>query len=146
MVVNDNVLGKLSYDSYWKRGYSIDFFNDSGSVELIIQTFDDDEITDNQRDTFTQFEANKDKIFRDVEEALFEYYNESFRDTGLMKEAADLKNVINLRKVKIMSTDDGEDRELGFIFDASFDPELGVGVLVTNETEIEVDVQDIVLG
>lgn len=45
-----------------------------------------------------------------------------------------------------MFSDEGEDEKIGFVFDASFDPELGVGVLVSNGNVDDVDVQDIVLG
>ena len=57
----------------------------------------------------------------------------------------DIREMVNLKYLKVIYTEIGEDRELGFIFDASFDPELGIGVLVSNERVVEVGVQDIVL-
>lgn len=37
---------------------------------------------------------------------------------------------------------DGDERDIGFVFDATFDPELGIGVLVTNSLVSTVDVRD----
>ena len=40
----------------------------------------------------------------------------------------------------------GKPLEIGFIFDANFDPQLGLGVLVTDGSVETVDTQDILLG
>ena len=51
-----------------------------------------------------------------------------------------------LTKIKIMYSEAGESQVIGFILSASFDPELGIGVVVSNGVVTDVDVQDIVLG
>lgn len=56
-----------------------------------------------------------------------------------------IKKMAILKCLKIIHTEIGEDRQLGFIFDSIFDPELGIGVLVINEQVVAVGVQDIVL-
>jgi hypothetical protein len=46
----------------------------------------------------------------------------------------------------VMSAFDADARQIGFIFDATFDPQLGLGVLLTNGSVEAVDTQDILLG
>lgn len=144
MKVNDKVLGELTFDLFWSRSYGVDIFGRRRDVVLIVQTFGDHEISDNQRDTFEDFEKNKVKIISDVENDVFNYCKDSFDPAA--NAVSDVAGLVDLLKIKIMSTDVGEDREIGFIFGASFDPELGVGVLVSNGKVKDVDVQDIVLG
>ena len=144
MKVNDKVFGELEFDLFWSRPYLFEIFGQTQKVELVVQTFDDDEITDNQRQTFNDLEKNKAKVASDIQVAVFEYYKENFESS--VSSISEVAGLVDLKKVKIMHSDDGEDREVGFIFNADFDPELGVGVLVTNGEVEEVDVQDIVLG
>ena len=139
-ILNDPVLGELTFDVWWSREYEITIFDCKKLVPLVIQTFDNESISNKQRDTFLEFERNKGSIISSIEIAILTYYKENF-DANVVE---DITALVNLLRIKIMSSDDM--RELGFIFDASFDPELGVGVLLINESIEEVDVQDILLG
>lgn len=139
-ILNDPVLGELTFDVWWSREYEITIFDCKKLVPLVIQTFDNESISNKQRDTFLEFERNKSSIISSIEIAILTYYKENF-DANVVE---DITALVNLLRIKIMSSDDM--RELGFIFDASFDPELGVGVLLINESIEEVDVQDILLG
>lgn len=141
-ILNDLVLGELTFDMWWFREYEITVFGRKYLVPLIVQTFDEDGISDNQREAFLEFEKNKNSIISSMEIAILAYYKENFSPNANSIE--DVSTLVELLKIKILSSDDL--RELGFIFNASFDPELGVGVLVVNENIEEVDVQDILLG
>lgn len=141
-ILNDLVLGELTFDMWWSREYEITVFGRKYLVPLIVQTFDDDGISDNQREAFLEFEKNKSSIISSMEMAILAYYKENFSPNANTIE--DVSTLVELLKIKILSSDDM--RELGFIFNASFDPELGVGVFVVNENIEEVDVQDILLG
>ncbi|WP_227505622.1 DUF6985 domain-containing protein [Acinetobacter calcoaceticus] len=76
-----------------------------------------------------------------VEKEIKKYCYENFQ----IAELESIKKMVILKCLKIIHTEIGEDRQLGFIFDSIFDPELGIGVLVINEQVVEVGVQDIVL-
>lgn len=135
-ILNDLVLGELTFDMWWFREYEITVFGRKYLVPLIVQTFDEDGISDNQREAFLEFEKNKNSIISSMEIAILAYYKENFSPNANSIE--DVSTLVELLKIKILSSDDL--RELGFIFNASFDPELGVGVLVVNENIEEVDV------
>lgn len=141
--LNDKVFGELyNKELLWLRPYEIEIFHTLYPIELNVYTYEDDggDITQNQRDTFINFELNKKSILDDVEKEIQKYCYEKFQITELES----IKKVI-LKYLKIIHTEIGEDRQLGFIFDSIFDPELGIGVLVINEQVVEVGVQDIVL-
>nr|WP_158699627.1 hypothetical protein [Pseudomonas aeruginosa] len=57
-----------------------------------------------------------------------------------------MQGLISLKRIKVMSAFEAGVRQIGFIFDAVFDPQLGIGVLVTNGSVEAVDTQDILLG
>ncbi|EPL5262352.1 DUF6985 domain-containing protein, partial [Acinetobacter baumannii] len=126
----------------WLRPYEIEIFHTLYPIELNVYTYEDDgsDITQNQRDTFINFELNKKNILDNVEKEIQKYCYEKFQ----IAELEGIKKVI-LKYLKIIHTEVGEDRKLGFIFDSIFDPELSIGVLVINEQVVEVGVQDIVL-
>lgn len=141
--LNDNVFGELyNKELLWLRSYEIEIFHTLYPIELNVYTYEDDgsDITQNQRDTFINFELNKKNILDNVEKEIQKYCYEKFQ----IAELEGIKKVI-LKYLKIIHTEVGEDRKLGFIFDSIFDPELGIGVLVINEQVVEVGVQDIVL-
>ncbi|WP_436898708.1 DUF6985 domain-containing protein [Acinetobacter gyllenbergii] len=143
-LINDQVFATLhNEESLWMREYKIELFNRLNIIGLIIYTYEDDggDITDNQRETFIHFEDNKENVLKDVEQTLIKYCRE---DIGIV-ETDRIESLIILKYIKIMHTENGEDRKIGFIFDTLFDSELGVGILVSNEKVIEVGVQDIVL-
>ncbi|EJD6059921.1 DUF6985 domain-containing protein [Acinetobacter baumannii] len=141
--LNDNVFGELyNKELLWLRPYEIEIFHTLYPIELNVYTYEDDgsDITQNQRDTFINFELNKKNILDNVEKEIQKYCYEKFQ----IAELEGIKKVI-LKYLKIIHTEVGEDRKLGFIFDSIFDPELSIGVLVINEQVVEVGVQDIVL-
>ena len=146
MYITDPVFGDLfNEDSLWMRPYELEIFNKKRLLSLIVYSYEDDgsDITNHQREVFIRFEKAKNEIIYDVEKEVLNYYKENFNFDATS--LSDLNGMVTLKYIKVLLTDDGEDREIGFIFDAVFDPELGVGVLVTNEKVVDVGVQDIVL-
>jgi hypothetical protein len=57
-----------------------------------------------------------------------------------------MQDLVSLRCIKVMSAFDIVARQIGFIFDAGFDPQLGLGVRVTNGFVETVGAQDFLLG
>lgn len=157
--VSDKDFGELYFDGAWKGLCEIVIFGRRCEVELVVQTFDAAPISENQRFAFREFNLNKALISSLVEEAVFSYYLnrlEEYRecfdvdevDTKAPRVCAvdEMQNLVSLRSVKVMSAFDAGEHQIGFIFDAIFDPQLGLGVLVTNCSVETVDTQDILLG
>ena len=146
-LIND-VFGELIYENlFWRRLYLTEIFGKQINIQLVVDSYGDNDdgsdITTNQREAFLNFEKNKKDIIEEIEQAVLSYYKKITNNQMVSFE--DIREMVNLKYLKVIYTEIGEDRELGFIFDASFDPELGIGVLVSNERVVEVGVQDIVL-
>jgi hypothetical protein len=158
-VILDSIFGDLQFDAIWTGRCEVFLFGEVLKVELIVQTFDDDPISDIQRVTFQEFESNKRSICHQVEQAVFDFYRkniESYRECFDREKAdvvapeissiGDLRELVSLRSIKVMTVFEGDERQIGFVFDATFDPELGVGVLLTNGCVEAVETQDFLLG
>ena len=146
--LTDDVFGELIYENlFWRRLYLTEIFGKQINIQLVVDSYDDNDdgsdITTNQREAFLNFEKNKKDIIEEIEQAVLSYYKKITNNQMVSFE--DIREMVNLKYLKVIYTEIGEDRELGFIFDASFDPELGVGVLISNERVVDVGVQDIVL-
>lgn len=155
----DPDFGELCFDDIWTGPCEIVLYGEPLLVTLVIQTFDDDPITETQRLAFREFNSHKVSIGRAVEAAVFDHYcahleayrngfdaNEVDTKAPVISQPCDLRNLVSLTEIKVMSAFDNETRQIGFIFDATFDPELGLGVLVVDGRVTEVDVQDFLLG
>ncbi|CAN1596891.1 DUF6985 domain-containing protein [Pseudomonas mediterranea] len=158
-VVLDEDFGKLHFDGVWIGVCEVFIFGSVCEVELIVQIFDNASISEIQRLAFREFSLNKAAICLMVEKAVFDYYLcrvEEYRECFDADEAdinapkvhaiSEMRGLISLRSIKVMSPFDAGARQIGFIFDAMFDPQLGLGVLVTNGAVEAVDTQDILLG
>ena len=160
-LISDPDFGELclSSDEIWTGQCEVLFFAEVVYAELVVQTFDDDPISQVQRAAFREFDSNKALICQRVEQALFDFYAENIEryracfhpdevdvKAPELSTADGLRELLVLRCVKVMFNFDGDGRDIGFVFDATFDPELGIGVLVTNGFVSTVDVQDFLLG
>ncbi|EPK0624568.1 DUF6985 domain-containing protein, partial [Acinetobacter baumannii] len=80
--LNDNVFGELyNKELLWLRPYEIEIFHTLYPIELNVYTYEDDgsDITQNQRDTFINFELNKKNILDNVEKEIQKYCYEKFQ-------------------------------------------------------------------
>jgi hypothetical protein len=158
-LILDGDFGELHFDDVWIGLCEVYFFGESYRVELVIQTFDDEPIAESQRIAFREFKSNKESICSCVEEAVFSHYSEmidQYRScfgvdevdskAPRVKSVNDMHGLVSLRRIKVMSAFDIAEHQIGFVFDATFDPQLGLGVLVTNGSVEAVDTQDILLG
>ncbi len=141
----DKVLGELSYNESWDRKERLRIFEEDYDVYLRVYREEDEKITDIQREAYLAFK-NKVNI-RKIEEAIFEYYKEEVcseyeeihgfntdEARVVINDKSELKKVIRPTDLIIFYCDDS--REVGLLFECSWDMDAGLGVLITNE-EIE---------
>ncbi|MGX5726971.1 DUF6985 domain-containing protein [Metapseudomonas otitidis] len=158
-IVLDEDFGELRFDGVWTGSCEVVIFQERSEVELVVQTFDNNPISETQRLAYREFLLDSAFICSSVEEAVFTYYNDrlsEFRewlDACELNEKApqvssvgDVGKLVTLIGIKVMYPLDPGMRQIGFIFDAVFDSQLGVGVLVTNGSVEAVEVQDFLLS
>ncbi len=152
-----DVFGKIIYNTYWNRAYNVFFLGKEVMVTLVIDGDEDGEFEPSQVLAFQYFDKNKSILMKAVEEMLFKNYKETYKENRMrytdnadevlpeISSANQLSEVISITKVIISETFDEESKEVGLMFDASWEPELGIGVKIINGDVAEVGTQDIIL-
>ena len=139
----DPVIGSLQFAHHcWNRSFQVRSFGKDVEVPLRVEN---EQIDETDRATFAAFVREIEKIIPDVEAAVDGYYRANFASAdGAPASVTSLGELVSLHHSAILYSRPGV-RNVGFVFDADFDPELGVGVLVVNEAVVRTSVQDIVL-
>lgn len=158
-VILDSDFGDLHFERVWLGSCDATLFGECAKTKLIIQTFDGEPISYVQRLAFKEFCEHKAAICLAVEQSMYRHYLCMLEDyracfspqevdarAPVVHDSSGMKRLVSLRCIKVMAAFEPELRQIGFIFDATFDPQFGLGVLVTNGAVEAVDVQDILLG
>lgn len=155
--IGHKILGNLVYNIYWKRDFSTLFLNEEQLVTLIVDGDDDADFEECQIQAFTELSQNYTKMLTEVEKRIYQYYlsvcNDKRKQFGeqadelapLIGNLYELSSLIDLKSIIVIESFDNNQREIGFVLDAIWEPELGVGVKCVNGEVVEVGHQDIVL-
>lgn len=156
--INHNLFGHLSYDLYWTREIKVNIFNHEKTVILSIYGEEDGLFLKSQEDAYTNFILNMDTIMKDAEVKIFEYYQEicmEYREmvgvedadkiAPIIHDKAEMKDLVTLEEIVINRAIVKNIREVGLLFECTWEEEHGMGVKIENEQITEVEYQDIVL-
>lgn len=157
--MNDDLFGILIYDYGFEGKMSIKLFGKEWDIILQINT-EEEEIADSQRNVYLQFVENKEEVLRDVENSIFEYYQDVF-ETYRNQISDDIKGNLVAPKInskyelaKLVKPEsliidyDFEGKipqRYGFIMEASWEPSHGLGVRIEKNKVVEVGFQDVIL-
>lgn len=155
----DELFGEIIYEDLWIGTIEITMFGKNQKILLNIYGEENEEITPNQRDAFSQFKLNMPNIVKESEDKIFEYYLENCDDYRAMqsnseeveKIAPKISSIDELGKLvtptSLLIRYDFEDgiRRVGILCDCTWEPEHGLGISVENEEVVEIGLQDIVL-
>lgn len=155
----DELFGEIVYEDLWIGTTEITMFEKKQKILLNIYGEENEEITPNQRDAFSQFHANMINIVKESEVEIFNYYLENFEDYRSMqsdseeveKIAPKISSIEELGKLVtptiLLIRYDFEDgvRRVGILYDCSWEPEHGLGISIEDEKVVEIGLQDIVL-
>jgi hypothetical protein len=155
--IDDKVFGKMIYDIYWKRPYTLYFLSKDRDISLVIDGDEYGDFEDSQYKAFENFEKVKSALMLDVENSLYEYYLANVAENRskfggqadelypIISSKKELDNLLKLKQVIVMESFELDDLSIGLVFDAKWEPELGVGVKLVNGKLVEIGHQDIVL-
>jgi len=151
----DELFGTIIYEDLWIGKTSITMFGICEKIDLCING---EEITSNQREAFFNFQSSMDRIMREAEESIFEYYLSNYEDYRAMynSDKADIMapKISSVRELSrlvkptgLLIIYDFEDgiRRVGVLCDCTWEPEHGLGISIENENVIEIGFQDIIL-
>lgn len=155
----DELFGEIVYEDLWIGTTEITMFGKNQKILLNIYGEENEEITSNQRDAFSQFKANMPNIVKESEDKIFEYYLENFEDYRAMqsnseeveKIAPKISSIEEMGKLvtptSLLIRYDFEDgiRRVGILCDCTWEREHGLGISIEDEKVVEIGLQDIIL-
>lgn len=157
--IEDKVFGLLKYDCDWERMYSITMFNKETDVYLSVTGEKDEEIQDTQRSAFLQFEDNKNRIIKDSEEKLLEYYVQNYEKLAnrisndkieevlpKVSTIEELGKIMEPTMIVFQRNYDHNINKFGIALGCEWDDEAGMGIKFKNGEIVEVGSDDIILG
>ncbi|MEY8747008.1 DUF6985 domain-containing protein [Paenibacillus tundrae] len=156
--LNHELFGEISYDLYWSGQQKIKMFGKNKIIILSIDGNEEGEFHDAQKEAYTNLIENMDDIMTNVEEAIFDYYQEVYMDYREMvgEEEADkiapiienkeeLDHLIEPTQLIIRRVLKNGVRRIGLLFNCTWEIEHGLAVKIEDEEIVEVGFQDIVL-
>lgn len=152
--MKDEVFGELNYDYGWNGTVDIDCFGSPEAVDIVVSGEEDDDISDYQRESFSEFTDVWESIQDDVLEQIFAYYNELTEELGfedgnnpdypILDDASQLLEMIHLDAITVPAEGVYDGRSVGLAFSCTWDEENGMGIIFVDEEVSEIGYQDIV--
>ena len=151
--MKDSVFGELIFKYGWRKKEILSLFNLEKEVILVVSGSEEDKILETQRQAF--LDLKKEQLKKDIEKAIYEYYlsiceeyremweDEADEHAPLIKNISEMGKLINPIEIVVQRVNGI--REVGIVFECSWDIDSGVGVRIENEKIIEVGEQYVAL-
>nr|WP_154888364.1 DUF2004 domain-containing protein [Paenibacillus xylanexedens] len=155
MKINDSVFGELEHDYVWTKDMTIQFFENENKISLMIDGDEDGIFDEEQYLAYQALMKNWNDLQQNFLLKLLEYYQQKRYELGydiafhenypLVETTDQILEMIELDGIVVPYGDIREGRDIGVLFNCSWDKENGVGLRLLDEEVIEVGYQDIVI-
>jgi hypothetical protein len=155
MKMNDSVFGELEHDYVWTKDTTIQFFENENKISLMIDGDEDGIFDEEQYLAYQALMKNWNDLQQNFLQKLLEYYQQRRYELGydiafnenypLVETTGQILEMIELDGIVVPYGDIREGRDIGVLFNCSWDKENGVGLRLLDEEVIEVGYQDIVI-
>ncbi|MEK3824252.1 DUF6985 domain-containing protein [Paenibacillus sp. FSL K6-1558] len=155
MKMNDSVFGELEHEYVWTKDMTIQFFENENKISLIIEGDEDGIFDEEQYLAYQALMKNWNDLQQNFLQSLLEYYQQRRYELGydiafnenypLVETTDQILEMIELDGIVVPYGDIREGRDIGVLFNCSWDKENGVGLRLLDEEVIEVGYQDIVI-
>jgi hypothetical protein len=155
MIKNDAVFGELEYDYGWTKNTTIEFCRKSYDIALIVDGEEDGIFDKEQYEAYNSLVKNWEQLQQNLLQSILEYYKKERHELGydiefnvnypLIEKIDKLLEMINLVGITIPYGICFEGRDIGIIFDCTWDIENGLGIRLIDENIIEVGYQDVAI-
>ncbi|MBT2216287.1 DUF2004 domain-containing protein [Virgibacillus dakarensis] len=155
MTIGDPIFGELEYDFGWAKDTTIHFFGKETEIALMVDGEEDGKFDEDQYTSYQSLMKNWEDIQPRLLKPILDYYNQNRHELGydiecnqnypLIETKEQLLENIKLVGIVVPHADINEGRDIGIIFDCTWDIENGLGVRLIHEKVIEVGYQDVVI-
>lgn len=152
------ILGDLSYNYGWKREIKVNLFGYERAITLNVDGDDSAEFEAAQVSAYQQFFSDEDTLLKKAEDSILKYYLEVYDDyrqrlgekfademAPILSNKYELAEIVELKQLVFPMVFDEDARQVGLLFECTWEPEHGLAVKFENEEVVEVGFQDIVL-
>ncbi|POR27205.1 DUF6985 domain-containing protein [Paenibacillus polymyxa] len=155
MKKNDPILGELEYNYSWAKDTTIHFFGKETEIALMIDGEEDGEFDEAQYTAYQSLMQNWEQLQQSFLQPILDYYQQKRHELGydtelnenypLVDTTDQLLKMITLDGIVVPYAGIYEGRDIGILFDCTWDVENGLGIRLLNEKVTEVGYQDVAI-
>ncbi|MGR6761322.1 DUF6985 domain-containing protein [Paenibacillus sp. T2-29] len=155
MTINDPIFGELEYNYSWAKDTTIHFLGKETEIALMIDGEEDGEFDEDQYTAYQSLMQNWEQLQQSFLQPILDYYQQKRHELGydtelnenypLVETTDKLLEMITLDGIVVPYAGIYEGREIGILFDCTWDVENGLGIRLLNEKVTEVGYQDVAI-
>ncbi|NLL05736.1 MAG: DUF2004 domain-containing protein [Clostridiaceae bacterium] len=156
MKINDKVFGELEYNYTWSKDTTIKFLGKEVKIALMVKGNEDGKFEDEQYTSYNSLVQNWEQVQYDILQPILDYYKEKRYKLGydedeedenysIIKTIEELLEKIIFVGIVIPYAGSFEGRDIGLIFDCTWDKENGLGLRLVDEKIVKVGYQDVAI-
>lgn len=155
MTINDPIFGELEYKYGWSKDTTIHFLGKETEVALMIDGEEEGEFDEEQYTAYQSLMQNWEQVQHSLLQPILGYYQQKRHELGydialnenypLIETTDQLLDMITLEGIVVPYGEIREGRDIGILFNCTWDQENGLGLRLLNEEVVDVGYQDIVI-
>ena len=152
MWINDAIFGELDYELTWFSYTTIEFCGKGTGIVLLIDGEEDDKFDEEQNMAYNTLMQKWEQLQYDILQPILAYYQQKRHELGydveynegypVIETIDELLERITLVGIVIPYGDIYEERDIGLIFDCTWDEENGLGIRLLDEQVKAIGYQD----
>lgn len=152
MWINDAIFGELDYELTWFSYTTIEFCGKGTGIVLLIDGEEDGKFDEEQNMAYNTLMQKWEQLQYDILQPILAYYQQKRHELGydveynegypVIETIDELLERITLVGIVIQYGDIYEERDIGLIFDCTWDEENGLGIRLLDEQVKAIGYQD----
>lgn len=155
MKINDSVFGELEFDYVWTKDTTINFLGNETEISLIVKGDEDGRFDEEQYLAYKALMKNWDQLQQSFLQPILEYYQQKRYELGydialnenypLVDTTDQILQMIALDGIVVPYGDIREGRDIGILFNCTWDLENGLGLRLLDEEIADIGYQDVAI-
>lgn len=155
MTIQDPIFGTMEYDYVWSKDTTINFLGKETEIALLVKGEEDGKFDEEQYIAYQSLMNNWEQLQQNFLQPILDYYQQKRHELGydiefnesypLVETSDQLIEMITLDGIVIPYGDIFEGRDIGILFNCTWDEENGLGLRLLDEKVTEVGYQDVAI-
>jgi hypothetical protein len=146
MKINGAVFGELEFDYIGSRDTTINFWGKETNITLMVKGDEDGLFEEEQYKAYNSLMQNWKQLQPSFLQSILDYYKQKRHSLEYDIETNDqLLERINLEGIVVSYVGSFEGRDIGILFNCTWDKENGLGLRLVNEEIIEIGYRDVAI-